>query len=193
MKASAIGFVLLVTLPLHTGCFAPTPIRGDPYGSNHRLARTEPDENSAMRFDVSKPYRLEFGRGSGRRGYDTIALDGTGRVALCRQNRNYSDNRPHYWETAELSVDAPAYRRIAETIQDLRLVAMKRAYHANVHDGTQWEFSLTQGEQEKKIYFNNHFPEVIQDFAVSIDKELERAGLAKVKWTPVDNVSDESK
>ncbi|MDA0814027.1 MAG: hypothetical protein O3C21_16755 [Verrucomicrobia bacterium] len=38
---------------------------------------------------------------------------------------------------------------------------MAEAYHADVADGNQWVLAVTQGERQKAIYFNNHFPKSI--------------------------------
>ena len=168
------------------GCFDPQPLRGDTRGENFPLSKSEPDTRPAMHFDANKPFRLEFGRGSGWHGLDTIVLDEKGTVVLHRlQMEEKGTVIHHYWETTTLLLDPGMTRQIATLIQDLRILDMKRAYHADVHDGTQWVFWLVQGGQEKSVYFNNHFPKAIQDFAVTLDSHLRSAGVDKNKWIRV--------
>jgi hypothetical protein len=152
---------------------SPTPVRGDARASNFPLRKTEPDSQPLMKFDPTQPYRLEFGRGSGSTGLDTIAIDENSQVVLHRMQENLEGGvvRPH-WETASSTIDATPRQRIAALIRDLKILELEKAYHADVADGSQWVFWLVQGEQEKSIYFDNHFPEAIQDFAVALDREL---------------------
>jgi len=145
-----------------------------------------------MVFDASKPYRLEFGRGSGRYGLDTIVLDEEGRITQHRQKEVPTEDGIYcYWQTRSFSIPSDTVKQVAALIEDLRIIEMKRAYHADVVDGMQWIFWLVQGGQEKSVYFNNHFPKAIQDFAVALDAQLRNAGIAKIKWTRVPD--DESR
>lgn len=167
--------LVIYTLLTISGCSGsePAPVRGDERARNFPLHKTEPDPDPNMAFDPTRPYRIEFGRGSGYDGLDTIAIDENGQVVLYRMREEWDGGliRPR-WETASSSLDPQARQRIAELIRDLKLLEMGNAYHADVADGSQWVFWLVQGDEEKTIYFDNHFPEPIQDFAVALDREL---------------------
>ena len=67
-------------------------------------------------------------------------------------------------------------------LHDNRLMALGRAYHADVDDGTQWVFWVRQGNSEKAIYFNNNFPQPITRFAEQLDAILSTGGLSEAAW-----------
>lgn len=166
--------------------FNPKPLRSRPSGENFPLSRSEADTHPAIKFDSEKPYRLTFGRGSGWHGLDTIALNEEGNITLHRlKKEKREDIIYYYWETATVLPKKELVKQIAILIEDLRLLKMKRAYHADVHDGSQWIFWLVQNGQEKSIYFNNHFPKAIRDFAVEFDGILSTIGIEKVQWSRV--------
>lgn len=159
--------------------------------SSFPLAKTQPDHRPTFSFMPSSPFHLEFGRGSGREGLDTFATDETGRAVLHRCQFEYRYHLRHgrvlspFWERAELKLSDNSIQRLTKAVQDLPLSEMARAYHADVSDGIQWIFWLQQRGREKSVYFDNHFPKVIQAFAALLDAELQRAGIATVKWRRV--------
>lgn len=73
-------------------------------------------------------------------------------------------------------------RRISQSND---LIGLRKEYHENIHDGTQWVLWIKQGEREKSVYFNNNFPHRIKAFAKQLDAILEHAGLDKAAWQPV--------
>jgi ABC-type amino acid transport substrate-binding protein len=157
------------------------PIRGDPKGANHLLGIEEtPDRRPVLQFDHTAPFRLELGRGSGWQGLETVAVNEKGEVLLYKMAQN------DRWQTAKMSLPVEALAFLAKSVADLKILAMGRMYSVTgVADGTQWVFWLKQGEHEKSIYFNNHFPEAIQDFAVFLDELLAKNELGKATWTDV--------
>jgi hypothetical protein len=57
-------------------------------------AQTEkPDTRPPFVWDPSKPFIIEFGRGSGLQVLDIVKVDNTGEVKLSRMGRVYSDPR----------------------------------------------------------------------------------------------------
>lgn len=182
-KLTILTFLLASTIFAIKGCASPKPIRGDSNEMSHPLHKIKPEKREKIKFDYDTPYKLEFGRGSGWHGLNTIAIDEKGEITLHRQQKKKHTN--YYWETATLTGNKEIIKQIAQHIQDLHLVEMERAYYADIHDGTQWIFWLIQNGQEKSIYFDNHFPGAIQDFAIAIDNILKSAGLESAKWTPV--------
>lgn len=184
MRYLQLFLIVLTIAALQSGCgnsVIGEPLRGDSNGMNLPLSKSVPDMRPAMTFDVEKPYCLQFGRGSGLDGMDTIALDESGRVLLCRKKHaREGDGFNTYWETKSFQTGANEIRQIASLIQDLDIIGMDREYYADIQDGTQWVFWLIQGDQEKTVYFSNHFPEVIQDFAMALDELLEDGTWARI-------------
>lgn len=180
--------LVLASITAISGCTdaEPSPVRGDPRARNHQLASIETEPNPVMEFDPTGPYQLKFGRGSGWDGLDTVAIDENGDVVLHRlQQEQDGEVIRHSWQTAGMTIDDETAQRIAELILEFGLLKLNRAYHADVEDGSQWVFRLVQGEGEKRIYCDNFFPRPVQDFAVALDSELEKAGADAVNWKPV--------
>lgn len=164
----------------------PTPVRGDPGAMNFPLVRTTTDPGPEMNFDPSIPYDLKFGRGSGSDGYETIAIDEQGHVLKLRPRPGRLENDGHYyWEVSSSSINKKASQQIAELILEHHLPEMASEYHADVADGSQWEIRLIQGNAEKHIYCNNHFPEAIQDFAVAFDRIFFESQFDATEWRPL--------
>ena len=74
--------------------------------------------------------------------------------------------------------------QILAAVTDTRVLGLKKEYHANVADGTQWVFWATQGATEKSAYFNNHFPSAIVRFADALMTFWLKNGVFSVKWHP---------
>lgn len=53
------------------------------------------------------------------------------------------------------------------------LTGLARSYTAvNVRDGTQWVLVIRQGDREKAVYFDNHFPEPVRRFGRRLDEVI---------------------
>lgn len=121
----------------------------------------EPD---ALRPDEN--FELQFGRGSGWHGLDVLRIT--------------SDRRAVYeyrtelgiWERKRFAVDAKGLADLRGAIDTLNPWDMERAYHADVCDGTQWAFFVCVDGTSKSIYFNNHFPGAIKQFADFVDRAI---------------------
>lgn len=147
------------------------------------LARTEKENRPTLSFAIEQPFQLDFGRGSGWGGLDTVSIDADGNVSLSRTGMELQGKvRVQYVETASLRLSSSSLKNIGKAIHDCGLLQMQRAYHADVLDGRQWIFWLRQGSGEKSIYFNNHFPAGILRFAKILDKELDAAGFKNTQW-----------
>ncbi len=153
---------------------------------NSPLSRIVEDASPRFTIDAGKPWKIEFGRGSGWEGLDTVKLTDDGKVVLHRQTWQ-ADNgiRSAKWETAQLALPRDAVASILATVSKTRLLDLHREYHANVADGTQWVLWITQGRNAKSVYFNNHFPNEILQFASLLDEVLVQNGIQAVKWDPV--------
>jgi len=145
---------------------------------------SERDTRAAFSLDGIQPFRLEFGRGSGWHGLDTVKLDSEGDAILHRRTREQSGNGyKEVWETTRLKLSSAHVTELVQTVNRMTLLGMHKAYHdRNIADGTQWVFWVRQGTGQKSIYFNNHFPSKIAEFAQYLDKLLEDCGLANAKW-----------
>lgn len=143
-------------------------------------------ETTNKKFDITKSFYLQFGRGSGWQGLDTIEIKETGDVTMFRMKNELKDKTIYYfWEKSTFSLNSLSIKNIALKIESLDLISMKSNYRADIMDGTQWILWIKQGEQKKSIYFDNSFPNPIKDFAIFIDNELKKAGVDKVEWVRV--------
>lgn len=148
--------------------------------------RVEKDDRPAFTIDRTQPFRLEFGRGSGWHGLNTIKIDQTGLVVLHRLNsehRQIVNVMP--WEVVTLQLPSEAIAEVLKAVETNDLMGLHKAYHENVADGTQWVLWIKQGDRQKSVYFNNHFPKAITRFAKQLDSIMAGAGLDKVEWKPV--------
>ncbi len=132
-------------------------------------------------LDPEQPYQIEFGRGSGWHGLDTIMIRSDGRVTVHRQV--YAD-KP--WETTTLRLPPEALAQVRDAIEKNDLLALDREYHQKgIVDGTQWVLWIKQGNREKASYFNNHFPDEVRRFADALDDILVKRGLEQATWRSV--------
>jgi hypothetical protein len=164
--------------------FVPLPITVaegyEQYGTpmNHPVSEVKKDDRPAFRIDPKKPWVIEFGRGSGWHGLDTAKLDQDGRLILYRL-------REDRWETAAAQLPPGTVAEVLEAVKANRLLELDRAYHAAVCDGTQWVLSVRQGDREKALYFNNHFPDPIVGFAERFDAVVAGSVGPALRWRAV--------
>jgi len=148
--------------------------------------RVEKDDRLAFTIDLTQPFWLEFGRGSGWEGLDTIKIDQSGRVVL---HRKKSERKEDFivvsWQVATLQLSPEALAEVLKAVESNGLMRLHKAYHEDIHDGAQWVVWIKQGEREKSVYFNNNFPRQITAFAEQVDGILAQAGLDKVTWQTV--------
>ena len=182
MKNLNISLFVVSTAVSLFGCSHSDHTAKVPEVESFPLIREREDTRPPMQFNIDKTYRLEFGRGSGWHGLDTIKIDDSNQVTL---HRLREENGVLHWEHTEVDLTASDKQEIGQLIVDLGIPKMKRSYHADVHDGTQWIFWIVQNGHEKSIYFNNHFPKEIQSFALAIDEKLKDAGIEEVQWRRV--------
>jgi hypothetical protein len=135
-------------------------------------------------LDPERPYIIQFGRGSGWHGLDAFKICDDGTVRLHRL-AGPEDTARGFWETATLKLRNESLREVLHAVEKNRLLGLKKAYHGNVVDGTQWVLWIKQGEKETAVYFNNNFPGEIVGFADTLDKVLAENGLEKAAWKRV--------
>jgi hypothetical protein len=146
----------------------------------------ERNDRPTFSVDRTQPFRLEFGRGSGWNGLDTVKLDETGRVVLHRlDSEARAGATVPAWQVASMQLSADAVDEVLGSVQANDLMRLHRAYHEDVLDGTQWLLWVRQGDREKAVYFDNNFPWAIKQFAEDLDAILARAGSDTVTWQRV--------
>lgn len=152
------------------------------YGCSDRKVqwdKVQPDTRPSFTLNSSRPFRIEFGRGSGWHGLDTVQVSNDGTVKMYRIGAQART------ETTTFSMPAGKVEEVAGLVNSLALTSMGRVYSRDVHDGTQWVLWIQQPPHEKAIYFNNSFPEEIKAFAKGLDAILRDAGSEKSTWTAV--------
>ena len=138
--------------------------------------RTVSDPAGPLPFDATQPFKLDFGRGSGGHGLDTVAIAQDGQTSLYRLRRDFS------WEHSSLRLSPEHIRAVAQAVARHGLPRLAKEYHTNVMDGTQWVLWIRQGQRQKATYFDNNFPASIRDFASELDGILRAAGYDALRW-----------
>lgn len=162
-------------------------LRADPNRDSSYFSEIEkksvPDKKK-FDFDPSKPFRLEFGRGSGWTGLNTIKIEENGSVAVhMLREEKIKGVIYSYCENGLLKLSEKDLRIITDKIVELEILDMDMSYYAEgIRDGTQWIFWVQQGKEQKSIHFSNHFPKKILYISVIIDEILENAGYNVIKW-----------
>lgn len=137
-------------------------------------------------LDPARPWRIDLGRGSGLHGLETVTLDQSGRVLLYRYTDEYDDTRVGTrWETAADVLPREAVASVLSVAASTQLTLLNREYHAPVADGTQWVLRIRQGEHNKAVYFNNHFPDTVVRFAARLDEVIATNVGRRLRWRAV--------
>jgi hypothetical protein len=183
-------FIVALGLLSAIGCEKPSEVANyDPWGSprSFPLTKMVKDDRPAFRIDPDKPFRIELGRGSGRDGLETIRIAQDGSVILHRMKEEQRDNVIKvFWQRAEHNLSNESLGKILDAIEANDLMKLGRSYDAGGSDGTQWVLWIKQGEQEKTIYCDNHFPTPIIRFAEQLDAILATSG-RNLTWRGVSN------
>jgi hypothetical protein len=140
----------------------------DPRQTNFRLARTD-DETPAAFVDDAQvlaagDFHFLMGEGSGRDGYDVVNLWADGRCEYTFGQWQPVNDPVHGWVTgkvwrrAEFRMPADTVTALRRLLVDVDYFTLKRGYHANVCDGTQWIVKARAAGRAKRVYCNNHFP-----------------------------------
>jgi hypothetical protein len=149
------------------------------------------DTNPPFHLDPDQPFRLDFGRGSGWHGLDTIKIDETGGVVLHRMKDELRKDEKGdiivlSWETTTLRLQPDALAEVRKAVESNALTKLHKKYYVDrVADGSQWVLWLRQGGREKSSFFSNYFPPAIKRFAKELDRILEAAGLGNAEWHPI--------
>lgn len=181
--------VVLLVAGLWVFAFTRTVSEGyEPHGRpmNFPASKVEKEDQPMFHFDPNQPWHIEFGRGSGWHGLDTLKLTRDGELILFRQHwEHYEDHITSHWETTSARLLAEAAAKVAEAVEANQLLGLEKAYHADVYDGTQWVLRVRQGSSEKAVYFDNHFPEAILRFAERLDEIITNSVGPTLRWREV--------
>jgi hypothetical protein len=149
-----------------------------PPGWNEPLARVVKDDRPPFRIDPTKSWQLEFGRGSALHGFYTIKIDQSGHLSLFRP-------RLDTWQTATAQLPPAAVAEVLLAVEANRLLELDRKYMAEAFDGIQWLLWIRQGEREKSVYFDNHFPDQIVRFVERLEEIISDTVGAHLRWLPI--------
>jgi hypothetical protein len=145
-----------------------------------------PDTRPSFVLDGSKPFVIELGRGSGRRGIEIIRITEAGVVQV--------DRFQPAIESALIQLTPAQLKGVVDEVNLRQLPGMGRSYSdPGIMDGTQWILWISQGSFEKAVYFNNSFPDQITGFAGKLDVLLGSAGLSSAKASPVPRKVNEAR
>jgi len=89
------------------------------------------------------------------------------------------------WETATMQLLPDDVKTLIKSLEQFQILKMSKAYHANVSEGTQWILLIQQGNYEKSIYFDNHFPDNIFAFSRFLDDLLVKRGFLDFTWQAI--------
>lgn len=156
-----------------------------PLPFEHVVTSVVPDPRPPLVLNPAEPWRIELGRGSGQYGLETVKLTHDGRAVVHQMNQRREWNGvTRFWETATLTLPPEAVTRITDAVAAERLGELHRHYSSGWVDGNQWVLWVRQGNREKAVYFDNHFPEPVVRFAAAVDAELVTAGVG-LRWRKV--------
>jgi hypothetical protein len=144
---------------------------------NLPLHETAPDEQRDYRFDPAKPFRLVVRIGSVLSGWHVVALDQSGAVDLHRVR-----GRRDVYERAELKLPPEDMAEIARLAMGDEMLRLHRGYAADVHDGTDCVFIISQGDTRKAVGCHNHFPKTLQTFVNQIYRIMDKNGYEQLTW-----------
>jgi hypothetical protein len=97
------------------------------------------NDRRVFTIDHTQPFWLEFGRGSGWHGLDTVKIDQTGCVVLHRLKSGGQENvNVLSWEVARLQLSPEALDEVLKAVESNKVMDLQKAYHENIADGTQW-------------------------------------------------------
>ena len=133
------------------------------------LAGTDDDPASADAAAVdllgAPGFRFTFGDGSGLSGYDvlTVGADGacqyTTHVTVSTTNPSGDVESKYGWRRATFTLAPQTVTELRTLLKDIDFFRLKKAYHADVHDGTQRWARVEASGKRKGVYWNNHFPD----------------------------------
>lgn len=137
------------------------------------------------RVDRDQPFKIEFGRGSGMCGLDTVLITSDGHVTLYRQQGRELRKQCLYpiWETTTIQLPKKAVIMVLAAVEKTGVLRLKHRYErTDIADGTQWVFWIQQGSNENSVFCDNDFPGPLVQFSEMLDAILAENGLGDAQW-----------
>lgn len=125
---------------------------------------------SACLHAIDKPYFVSFGRGSGQVGLAVVTFDSAGSARILRGN-----------EVCKFQISPDTIASLSKAIDQLNLLGLEKRYDGNMRDGTQWILTISTETESHTTYFDNLFPESIQQFSKLLDETFSDSFLRKQK------------
>ena len=160
---------------------------------NFRLSGTEDETPEAFVDDAQvlagEDFQFLMGEGSGRDGYDLVKLRADG---SCEYTFGEWQLQRKVWRRAEFQVAPETVADLRRLLVEVNYFRLKRRYHADAHDGTQWLVKARAAGRAKRVYCNNHFPAKIIKLSGFVRTRLldphraEIAGAKAVELAPMD-------
>jgi hypothetical protein len=138
------------------------------YDGDHLPAKTVDDPVSADAASVdligATDFHFTFGDGSGWHGFNVVKVGPDGRCEYTFFTYGNSDDpetpalRVQKWRRAGFTLDPRTLAALRKRLADIDFFRLKKAYHANVYDGTQRFAKVEASGKRKGVYCDNHFP-----------------------------------
>ena len=111
-------------------------------------------------------FEFQFGRGSGWHGLDLLRITSNGQAEYEFQTTAGEWRRKTFLVPEKQIVD------LREAINDLGILDLRKSYHGDVADGTQWCLLIKEEGKARSFYFDNSFPAPIQKLADFVDRTI---------------------
>ena len=145
------------------------------------------DHQPAFRLDPTAAWTVSFGRGGPPIGYNMVWMNEQGTVRLLYYAETHAPEGGWHevGKKGMLTLSAEEIGTFIEYVNASPLLDMPKAYRAAWYDGDHWAVTIQQGVHHKTLYFHNHFPEAIIEFANTLDQILIRHGLFEIAWETI--------
>jgi hypothetical protein len=116
-------------------------------------------------------FTFTFGAGSGWHGYNVVKVraDGTCQYTFLDVR---SPGGKHQWRRAEFSLDGQTDSDLRQLLTQIDFFALKRSYHGDVVDGTQWFMNVSATGKTKRVYCDNYVPSKVEPILQFVEKRI---------------------
>jgi hypothetical protein len=137
-----------------------------------------PDLTEAQLLEADD-FAFAMGVGSGWHGLSVFRMNAAGTASYVFPTDN--GTRTGQWWRAEFQLAPEEVVRLRRFLQEVNYLSLKRYYHANVMDGTQWCIRVDSAGVTRKVYCNNSFPDAAVRLAEFIGQEVLPAHKASIQ------------
>ncbi|MCI0462569.1 MAG: hypothetical protein L0Z62_36935 [Gemmataceae bacterium] len=114
----------------------------------------------------AEDFAFAIGVGSGMYGLEVFRVDGSGQASYLFRGEH------GWWWRAEFQVPPEAVGRLRRLLAEIDYFSLKRAYFADVVDGTQWCIRVDAAGVTGTVYCDNHFPVAAMRLARFVGEEI---------------------